>query len=209
MKKTIKKVISISLIVITFSLFVSSTVMYFVKRNDTKYYSISYDSYQNVSNLLHFEEDLKSKIGSTLDDMFIKNAGEIKTDNKGDITYLNIDCEVKQNDDIYNIQIKCSDKSEYTLIQTKVSESNVSKISLKDTLNALSYYDFNHSNDDYNYKFMIKNELINNIFINKNAKKQYVVINDSIKEVKSTMSGTFSRIDILLDNEFEELYFKI
>ncbi len=209
MKIAVKKIISPVFIITALSLFVASTVMFFTRRAETKYYSLSYASYGNVSDVLSFQEGLKDKIGFDLDDMFIKNVGEIKTDKNGDIVYFNIDCEVKQNDEAFNLQIKSSDKSEYTLTRTKSSESGISKISLKDTLDVLSYYDFNLSSDVLDYKFMIKNEVVNNISLNAEAKKQYVVLDNAITEVTSEMNGTFSRINILLNEEFEELYFQI
>ncbi len=209
MKIAVKKIISPVFIITALSLFVASTVMFFTRRAETKYYSLSYDSYGNISDVLSFQEGLKDKIGFDLDDMLIKNVGEIKTDKNGDIVYFNIDCEAKQNDEAFNLQIKSSDKSEYTLTRTKSSESGISKISLKDTLDVLSYYDFNQVNDVSDYKFMIKNEVVNIISLNVEAKKQYVVLDNTITEVTSEMNGAFSRIDILLNEEFEELYFQI
>lgn len=209
MRIAAKKIISPVFIIAGLSLFIASTVIFFTRRAETKYYSLSYASYGNISDVLSFQEGVKNKIRSNLDDMFIKNAGEIKTDKNGNVLYLNIDCEVKQNNETFNLQIKSSERSEYTLVRTKSSESNVSNISLKDTLYALSYYDFNLSSDVLDYKFMIRNEVLNNISINNEAKKQYVVSENSINEVTSDMGGTFSRIDILLNEEFEELYFQI
>lgn len=209
MKIAVKKIISPVFIITALSLFVASTVMFFTRRAETKYYSLSYASYGNVSDVLSFQEGLKDKIGFDFDDMFIKNVGEIKTDKNGNVLYLNIDCEVKQNDEAFNLQIKSSDKSEYTLTRTKSSESGISKISLIDALDALSYYDFNQVNDVSDYKFMIKNEVVNIISLNVEAKKQYVVLDNAITEVTSEMNGTFSRINILLNEEFEELYFQI
>lgn len=209
MKTKIRKFIKPFLILISVSLFIVSTVVFFVNRSNTKYYSISYESYSNVSSVNGFQDGIKNQIGVDLDDMFIKNAGEIKTDVKGNIISLNIDCEFKQEDETYNVQIKNSDKSEYKLITSKSNGLSINKISLKDALCALTYYDFKNKNDDLDYKFMINNELTNNIVLNDNATKQYVVLENSINEVKSDLSGIFSRITILLNNSFEELYFQI
>lgn len=205
----VRKFTAIFLTFASLSLFVASTVVFFVNRGSTKYYSISYESYGNTSSITAFEENIKDKIGVDAKDMYIRNAGEIKTDSKGNVLSLNVDCEFKQEDKTYNVQIKNNDKNEYKLITSKSNGSSTNKISLKDALSALTYYDFNNKSGDFDYEFLMNDELVNNIVLNENASKQYVVLENSINEIKSDLSGVFSRIMVLYNKSFEELYFRI
>lgn len=73
----------------------------------------------------------------------------------------------------------------------------------------MTYYVFDSETENLDYKFMIKDELVKNILVNSNAHKQYVVLENSICEVESDVKGLFSRVTILLNESFEELYFQI
>lgn len=209
MKMKIRKFIAPLFVCATLAIFIASTIIFFVDRGSTKQYSISYESYSNIASIDAFQDGIKSQIGCELDDLFINNAGEIKTDSKGNVVYLNIDCELRQEDKSYNVQIKSNDKSEYKLIRTKSSGLYTSKINLKEALSAMTYYVFDSETETLDYKFMIKDELVKNILVNSNAHKQYVVLENSISEVKSDVEGLFSRVTILLNESFEELYFQI
>ncbi len=209
MEMKIRKFIAPFLVLASLSVFIASTAVFFVNRGSAKYYSLSYESYGNVSSIDMLQKGIKDQIGVEINDMYIKNAGEIKTDHDGNIVSLNVDCEYKQEEKTYNVQIKSNDKSEYKLITSKSSELNTNKISLKDALYALSFYDFSNKNDDIDYKFFMNDELINNITFNDNAAKQYVIYENSISEVKSDLKGVFSRIMVLSDDSFEELYYQI
>lgn len=209
MKMKIRKFIAPLFVCATLAIFIASTIVFFVDRGSTKQYSISYETYGNIASIDAFQDGIKAQIGCDLDDLFINNAGEIKTDSKGNVVYLNIDCELRQEDKSYNVQIKSNDKSEYKLIRTKSSGLYTSKINLKEALSAMTYYAFNSDTENLDYKFMIKDELVKNILVNSNAHKQYVVLENSISEVKSDVEGLFSRVTILLNESFEELYFQI
>ena len=209
MKMKIRKFIVPAFICVSLVLFIASTIVFFVDKGNTKQYCISYETYGNIASIDAFQDGIKAQIGCDLDDLYINNAGEIKTDSKGNVVYLNIDCELKQEDKSYNVQIKSDDKSEYKLIRTKSSGLYTSKINLKETLLAMTYYVFDSETETLDYKFMIKDELVKNILVNSNAHKQYVVLENSICEVESDVKGLFSRVTILLNESFEELYFQI
>jgi len=118
MKMKIRKFIAPFFVCATLAIFIASTIMFFVDRGNTKQFSISYETYENIASIDAFQDGIKAQIGCDLDDLYISNAGEIRTDSKGNVVYLNIDCELKQEDKSYNVQIKNDDKSEYKLIRT-------------------------------------------------------------------------------------------
>lgn len=209
MNEKIRKFIAPFLMLASLSLFIASTVVFFVNRGSTKYYSLSHECYENISSYAMFQKGIKDRIGVEIDDMYIVNAGEIKTDSNGNVVSLNVDCEYKQEEKAYSLQIKSIDTSEYKLITSKSNGLNTNKISLKDALYALSFYDFNSKANDLDYKFLMNDELINNIALNDKPAKQYVVYENSISEVKSDLKGVFSRIMILSNDSFEELYYQI
>lgn len=202
------KIISISLIVVVLALFIASTIIFFVNRGGVEYYSVSYNSYNNVANISTFQEEVKIQAGIDFEDMFIKNGGEIRTDAKGNIIYFNLDCTVERTDKVFGLQIQSCEKSEYKLISEKTNRLKGDKISVKEILEAISYWNFNSDNLDVEYKFMIEGELIQNIQVSSST-KQYIVLEKGIEELKFDLNGLFSRITILCNDSFQELYHQV
>lgn len=203
-----KKVICNSLIILGFALFVASTIVFFVNRRNAGYFSISYDSYNNVENFSGFQEAVKKNAGIDFSNILIKNGGEIRTDINGNIIYFNLDCIVNQTDNRINLQIQNNGENEYKLIVEKNDGLKEEKISAKEILEMISFWDFNSNDFNAEYKFMIDGELIQNIQINRSV-KQYIFFENRIEELKNDLNGQFSRITILCNDSFQELYCQV
>lgn len=208
MKRDRKKIISVSLIATMSALFIVGAIVFFTHRADTAYYSVSYDSYHNVENFSDFQKTVKKQAGIDPEDVFIKNGGEIRTDANGNIHDLNLDCTVKQTDQVFDLQIQNREKSEYKLISEKSDRFQEEKILVKDVLRAISCWDFHSDAADAEYRFMIEGELIQNIQANSRI-KQYIALENGIEELKSDRNGRFSRVTILCNGAFCELYYQV
>lgn len=202
------KILSISLIIAVLAFFIASTIIFFVNRGGIEYYSVNYNSYNNVANIYSFQEEIKIQTGIDFEDIFLKNGGEIRTDAKGNIIYFNLDCTVEQTDKVFGLQIQSSEKSEYKLISEKTNRLKGDKISVKEILETISYWNFNSDYLDVEYKFMIGGELIQNIQ-KQSSTKQYIVLENGIEELKFNLNGLFSRITILCNDSFQELYYQV
>ncbi len=209
MKPIVKKILYLSILIVTLSLFIVATSIFLINRENITYYSIDYSIYKNVSNFDNFEESISDQLGTDLDNMFIKNVGEIKTDTNGGIISFNIDCSMNKEDKCYDFQIKFSDKNSYKIICEKSEKTNTSNITLKEVLTTISYYKFDSNIDIDNYNFIISNELINNINVNVSANKQYLLADNNLVVIDNNVNGAFSKITVLLNDTFEEIYYQI
>ena len=207
-KNKMEKVVCNSLILLGFALFVASTIVFFVNRGNIKYFSISYDSYNNIENFSGFQEAVEKNTGIDFDNILIKNGGEIRTNSNGNITYFSLDCIVNQADNRISLQIQNNKENEYNLIIEKNNVIKGEKISAKEILKMISFWDFNPNDLNAEYKFMIDGELIQNIQINRSV-KQYIFFEKRIEELKNDLNGQFSRITILCNDSFQELYYQV
>lgn len=207
-KNKMKKVVYNSLFILGFALFVASTIVFFVNRGNIKYFSISYDSYNNIENFSGFQEAVEKNTGIDFENILIKNGGEIRTNFNGNITYLNLDCIADQADNRISLQIQNNKEKEYKLIVEKNDGLKEEKISAKEILEMISFWDFNSNDFNAEYKFMIDGELIQNIQINRSV-KQYIFFENRIEELKNDLNGQFSRITILCNDSFQELYCQV
>lgn len=122
---------------------------------------------------------MEKNAGIDFGNILIKNGGEIRTDFNGNITYFNLDCIADQTDNRISLQIQNNGENEYKLIVEKNGGLKKEKISAKEILEMISFWDFNSNDFNVEYKFMIDGELLQNIQINRNV-KQYIFFENRI-----------------------------
>ncbi len=192
--------------VITFILFLAATMVFFVVKNSATYYSVPYQAYNNVKQLQSFKDQVEEELKIDFNQLFLKNSSEIRTDNNGNITYLNIESYIMKDNDYYGIQIQYNEKSSYVFIQEKIKVIQGERIPLEMVLGAIAVWKF--ETDEQEIKFIFDRELVNGVK-KSTAVKQYLFSKNSIVSLQSDLEGLFGRIIAIKEICHEEYYFQV
>ena len=72
----------------------------------------------------------------------MKNGGIIRTDETGNILYVNIDVFVSDKNELYAVQIQKQEASDYTIIKEPLKDIGGERVLLNDILNSVSLWEF-------------------------------------------------------------------
>lgn len=201
-----RKLIYIVAMAITSVLFLVATIVFFVNRNPAEYYIVQYGVYDNVGQLQNFREEIVEELNIDFNQAFLKNSSEIRTDNIGNIIYLNIEAYIIKDNDCYAIQIQGKDKSDYTIIQEKSESIHGELISLDMVLGAISVWKFETTAQEI--KFIFGREMVNGAKKSATA-EQYLFSENSILELQNDLEGLFGRIIVMQETNHQEYYFQV
>lgn len=104
--KSKKSLIVVSLV--SFIVILSFILSLFLlpKSNGVSEYTIQQTNYQNIKQLNTFCQSIEQTIHTDSDTIYMKNGGIIRTDETGNILYVNIDVFVSNKNELYAVQIQ-------------------------------------------------------------------------------------------------------
>lgn len=176
------------------------------KSNGACKYSIGQSSYQNIKQLNTFCQSIGQTLQTESDSIYMKNGGEIRADEYGQIQYVNIDVFVANDNGIYALQIQKQGVGDYTVIREPLRDIGGERVLLNDVLCAVSLWELA---DGEKLNFILNADMPVNIKPSDNTNR-YLYENGNLNVITNKQIGLFSRTMVLTQNQdFSELYIKI
>lgn len=206
--KSKKSLIVVCLVSFTVILSFILSLFLLPKSNGVSEYTIQQTNYQNIKQLNTFCQSIEQTIHTDSDTIYMKNGGVIRTDETGNILYVNIDVFVSNKNELYAVQIQKQEASDYTIIKEPLKDIGGERVLLNDILNSVSLWEFTATGSN-NIKFVLNTVMTVNLIPSENI-NQKLYENGLFKAIEETQNGLFSKTIVLTDNQIQsEIYIKI
>lgn len=160
-------------------------------------------------------DKLSISLGCKPENIFVKNGGEIRTNENGRITYLSIDafCVYEKADnsvELYSVQLQLKNETDCVIIKEPVSEVGGERVPLGSVFNAIALWNDTYDNQtNFFARFMIDCDIVTNPAPN-GIGNQWLYYDNELTKITVPQKGLCSRIIVMTDNIIhEELYITI
>ena len=160
-------------------------------------------------------DKLSISLGCKPENIFVKNGGEIRTNENGRITYLSIDAFAAYEKDnhsveMYSIQLQLQNETDCVIIKEPVSKVGGERVPLGSVFNAIALWnDANDHQTNFFTRFMIDTAIVTNPAPN-GIGNQWLYSENELTRITVPHTGLCSMIIVLTDNTIHaELYITI